>query len=394
MLIKRFIIVLCATLGLFSTPAQANFGIGPCCAGFVCGIIPCDTSCAGAAFNNMGASLSTSISTLNAGYSSLTQALSGVNNSHIVYTEALGASLIDQHTRYLQGMSANANRLTLAYQQAGIATNRNTDTLITGLHQALKELLLAKTANENNTTYDQFSQPLSGDILSDQVDTQRALSVNSELFIKQSLKSFNDYLNDTDNTRPVGSTHIIKAKALTEFVSDKHFNDIFAKNLISGDDMQYVFRVLSLLVEQRPLPSVLSGQTTVDKADFQQRRLNYNLQQLIVFEAIINLVASKLALTPAPESEYYYDPDKDLSGKTSQTEHLNGHVINRLVDPEWYNSIKKLNVTGLRRELTYQQAQKNMILMQQNTLKKQQNRLLALSFNSLDKPDDNPGEPR
>ena len=164
MLIQRLFIVMCMTMGFNATPAHAYFGIGPCCAGIICGIIPCDTSCAGTAFIEMGVSVSASLTTLNASYSSLSELLTGVNNSYVAHTSTLSASLTQQNTRYLQGMSANANRLTLAYQQAGIAANRNAETLMTGLHRALKELLLAKTVSENNAAYDHFAQPLSGDI--------------------------------------------------------------------------------------------------------------------------------------------------------------------------------------------------------------------------------------
>ena len=70
-MIIRFILIL-----LLSVPSvvKANFWLGPCCSGYMCGIIPCDGACSGKAFMDFG-------KTMTEGYAKASQSAMDITSS-------------------------------------------------------------------------------------------------------------------------------------------------------------------------------------------------------------------------------------------------------------------------------------------------------------------------
>ena len=104
--------------------SHANFGFGPCCSGYTCGIIPCDSSCAGKAFNSFGTKASQLLSSVNTSSKDLSLSEADVSASVAEMYSSLATSYQSNHESKITALDGVALKLELA--QSGLSKSVST----------------------------------------------------------------------------------------------------------------------------------------------------------------------------------------------------------------------------------------------------------------------------
>jgi len=116
---------------------HAYFGFGPCCSGYTCGVIPCDSTCAGPAFKSFTNSFKLNLNNLESNASNYIQTLSTTNSNSIDLYNSLvddenskTDQISESYSRYATGFSANLDLLTHSYiNSSTVCMNGITNTL-------------------------------------------------------------------------------------------------------------------------------------------------------------------------------------------------------------------------------------------------------------------------
>ena len=107
------------------TNAQ-EFGYGPCCAGAPCGIIPCDTTCAGPAITEYGASYSASAARIANGYTNLASVINTIDRNSVEFYQRMGSDSVNRQ----QALNERFQAMTAAYTLSQeVLSKTSTDSL-------------------------------------------------------------------------------------------------------------------------------------------------------------------------------------------------------------------------------------------------------------------------
>lgn len=335
--------------------AGLPFGLGPCCNGYMCGTIPCDSSCAGQAILNMGSSVSSAANNLTSAYKNLGEAIRTVDESVNKFRVDVISSLDEANQNLLKALSASTAKTELANQQATKSLERNTDYLAKSLKEALKQKSVAGLVSKNNISFGDSAQPLSGTIGADRAKALTTITARSKQVRSAALAGFEDYIGDKNLTAESAGTGIHMMKALKEFDENGLLNagDIFSEPVTATDKALLLQRILGYLVVPTPLKK---GNVSTDY-DYEIERKQYNYISSVAYNSLIKSVIDRTGFADRDWEKYY--ESYDTAGPTSTDKHslvsiFNSDVIGRLTDPEWYGSIKRLREAGLYREIAYQ----------------------------------------
>lgn len=144
---------------LVCSNANAYFGLGPCCSGVTCGVIPCDNTCAVPAFRSFTNSFKLNLNNLESSTNNYINLLSKTNSNNVDFFNTLANdenSITDQvaesYSRYATGFSANFDLLTNSY----IHSNK---TCMDGITNSLKNINLSQASKIINESLSIESLP-------------------------------------------------------------------------------------------------------------------------------------------------------------------------------------------------------------------------------------------
>lgn len=357
--------------------AALPWGWGPCCNGYMCGTIPCDSSCAGQAILNMGSSVSAAANNLTSAYERLGEAIKTVDESVNKLRVDVINSLDEYHQDLIKALSASTAKIELANHQSTKVLERNTDYLVKSLKEALKQKSVAGIVSENNISFSDSAQPLSGTIGADRAKVLTTITVRSEQVKNAALAGFADYIGDKKLTAESAGTNIHIMKALKEFDDNGALNvgDIFSEPVTSPDKALSLQRILGYLVVPSPLKK---GNASTD---YDLERKQYNYISSVAYNSLIGSVIDRTGFADRDWEKYY--ESYDTVGPTSTDKHslvsvFNSDVLGKLTSPEWYGSIKRLRKAGLYREITYQNGVSSALKYKLSDISKASNKVYSL----------------
>lgn len=114
-----------------------EFGFGPCCSGYLCGIVPCDKTCAGPAIGEFGASFSAGLDRISSNLNSYTDETLDTSSQASSFFQDVGASIGDFTEQFLSGIDANSRQMELLSQMHNTAYEQLADLVTNTFSQSL-----------------------------------------------------------------------------------------------------------------------------------------------------------------------------------------------------------------------------------------------------------------
>lgn len=171
----RFVLLI---LVLTCKNASANFGLGPCCSGAPCGIIPCDTSCAGKAFGNLGTSMQNSFLDINNNLAEVQAKYSEMNTKTIELYESLSQSDVKFKNSTIETIDRQNTSIGLEIEKVTKQILSRTSNRVTSL-KGVKNLSLAEFSEKKASFLRADSIAYTGQFLQTKKPfTSKSLKVN------------------------------------------------------------------------------------------------------------------------------------------------------------------------------------------------------------------------
>jgi hypothetical protein len=194
---KRLLLLRLRLFGLLiflhSPTVQAEFGIGPCCAGVTCGIIPCDSSCAGKAYTELGAEVSQRVIDVS---SSLNQTAQSTAESDSAIT-SLYQSLTNEFADHNQGLTSAIDALTIKKEAANTslakAIEASADLISSAISNAFIKITKLEQLVKFNELYGKRSQPDLIKSIGNHLEVNRHALMNSHTVESTLLSLYLDY---------------------------------------------------------------------------------------------------------------------------------------------------------------------------------------------------------
>lgn len=185
---------------LFMSPfASATFGLGPCCSGAICGIIPCDNECAGVALVSWGSNMSSGLSNSATTFDNLTKKTKTVGTNFVEFYSKATNSATKLSVDVLAGLDAMASKIefSIMAKQKSLEAMYNTTNSI--LHEAYSHSSLVKKLIRNTAKYGEYAQSVSArDLLNESKErvslgiTEQESRENLMQYVEQILLLQND----------------------------------------------------------------------------------------------------------------------------------------------------------------------------------------------------------
>lgn len=361
---------------VFAIPsvAYANFGLGPCCPPSVCGIIPCDSGCAGAAINQMGSNVASGLNNLNSAHQDLTSAVQDAIDAMTDLGTDLNDALLDQNQDILEGISASTSKIELSNNAASKSLERLSDHSVKTVVNALKQIEIARSTSDNNRMFGDSANPISGETGVNQARAIKTLNIQSVQLIEESTKEFIDYLNDANGTASGAGTSQHRMQSLAQLTTFDRLDRLLTADVLDSDQLQNMQLLIALSVSKYSFP--MPGAVPDD--DYQLRRKREISMLAIVYAGLMNAAVSKAGLVDTSWAGFYQDVVENQQGNTSLAGYYKADVNGRLTDPEWWGSILRLSNTGLQREKTYSAVLSSNLKMRLDNLSSTSNDLLSI----------------
>ena len=354
--------------------SYANFGLGPCCPPSVCGIIPCDSGCAGAAINQMGTNISSGFNNLSSAHQDLTSAVQDAIDAMTDLGTDVNDALMNQNSDLMDGLSASTAKIELSNNVATKSLERLADHSISSLVNALKEIEIARSTSENNRLFGDNANPVSGETGANQAIAIKTLNTQFNQILISSTEEFVDYVNDENSTSSGAGNGQHRMQSLTMLADNDRLDRILTSRVLEGDEFQSLQLLIGLAVSKYPL---VEDKSILDETYNLRRKREISLLAM-TYSGLLNASMSKVGLVDASWADYYQDANTNQSGDTSLIAFYEADINGRLTDPEWWGSILRLNQIGLQREKTYQTAVSGHLKVQLDNLSSSSNDLLAL----------------
>jgi len=365
-------VVVC--LLLQAPSATANFGFGPCCPPSVCGFIPCDSGCAGAAINQMGAAVANSLNGLNSSYQNITNGIQDTMDSMTNLGADGVSSLTQQNNKLLVALSAATNRIELANTVVAKTLERNADHTNTSFVNALKQMEVARATSENIKMFGGLSQPVSGDTGTNQALAIKKINVQMSQISSSSTIDFIRYLkdeNDTISGAGMGQHRTRSLKALSDF--DRLYR-FLTDSTLDDDDFKSLQMVIGLITSKYPL----AESSLAADIEYGIERKRHIAMLAMAYHALLMPASSRIGLDDADWAGFYQDVDPNAQNKIGLTGFFHAEINGKVSDPEWWGAVRRLTVAGLEREKVYQSALSSQLKDRLALMSETSNGLMAL----------------
>tara|TARA_R110002072_G_scaffold303138_2_gene495479 strand:+ start:16732 stop:17886 length:1155 start_codon:yes stop_codon:yes gene_type:complete len=361
---------------LFILPfnASANFGLGPCCPPSVCGIIPCDSGCAGAAISQMGTSVSQTLSNLDSAYQDLSSKAQDTIDSMNDLTRDVNQELLQQNERLLSSLSAATNKIELANLASAKSLERNTDHTVKSLTSSLKEMEISRIASENNSFFGDLSQPVSGIVGVNKAKSVQKISVQTLQVAESSTKNFIKYISDEQQTFSGAGRGQHRMQSLSSLSKFDKLYPMLIESTMDDDVFQNIQTILALTVSKEPY---VKSSLLLDEG-YELARHRQIAMLGMVYHSLITPIASRMGTDEASWSDFYQDIKPNTQGKTGLTGLLQGEVLGKVSDPEWWGATLRLNESGLLRENVFQAALSLQLKDRLSSISESSSQLLAI----------------
>ncbi|MCG7639615.1 hypothetical protein [Alteromonas sp. CNT1-28] len=225
--------------------SHANFGFGPCCSGYTCGIIPCDSSCAGKAFNSFGTKASQLLSSVNTSSKDLSLSEADVSASVAEMYSSLATSYQSNHESKITALDGVALKLELA--QSGLSKSVSTffEALVSEFVNALKSQSKLKAVHQNSNSFSEIGNPVFNELIIGTATDLKVALVDKQTFQFETSKKLNAFKNVTSKLHNSSKTKASLRKSIDSVSQDFDILSII-------DDGQNIFANLQILEQAKP----------------------------------------------------------------------------------------------------------------------------------------------
>lgn len=371
------------TVGLFLIPGQsfAAFGLGPCCTGAPCGIIPCDSGCAGQAITQMGSSVTAALSSLQSAYEQQTQVTNDTQESVNSLAQNLVENLNDTHQDQLRGLDAATARIETSLSAFIPARERLTDHKINSMRTILQRYFVASRAADSAKSLGPMAQPVSGESGPERSAAMASLVTRQDQIAARLIQDYYEFIG-SDEIADTGSKTLLSEMLDLDLDSFGGAPALLHVNILSAEQEQFYQRLLAYMVSTTPAKT--SGKSpnseTQELMDKRQAATNS-----MIFAALSAPLSARVATSPRNWNGLYEDAETSPDGAISLTETLRNDTTDRLTNAEYWGSVKKLSAAGLNRELIYLNSTNSVLRKLEYDLKQQAANMTALTLLSYDR---------
>ncbi|AEE25269.1 hypothetical protein [Paraglaciecola chathamensis] len=151
--------IFCSIVFLAISPiANATFGLGTCCSGVICGIIPCDNECSGAALTSWGASMSSGLDTAAASFNEMTDKTVMTGEGMAEFYTSSTANITEYSVELLAGLDALVDKIDLSILKKQKSLEAMIDSINAAFFRAYSLTAKVKEILNNDARYGELSQ--------------------------------------------------------------------------------------------------------------------------------------------------------------------------------------------------------------------------------------------
>ena len=343
---------LCISL---SNSSFASFGFGPCCGGFTCGIIPCDTGCSGAAFSSMGSTVSSLYKQWSSLLDDMTKASNDVNSELVDVGVNISNVLTSNHRDVISGLDAK-NKTVLATLDQQNKTIQNTgDASIASISNTLKSISIYRNEREiDNMFLGSTAQPATGVLLPNHAKYLKSVVVQRKQVELKFIEAFSDYYDYMIEMFYFGGKNIAM-KEMSLVLDDIELNNpsFIFKGTLSEDDFEpHVNYFFTSFLGMNGIDNGLFFETKGNDLYYSLSRAN-KPKIMFLMESLAVLYSGYIGIPGAPKRSLYFDYKGGPNGNLSQREYIESMVMGPLLSESWYEDVKILNESGLMREYLF-----------------------------------------
>ncbi len=366
----------CIILLFLSSTANANFGFGPCCPPSVCGIIPCDSGCAGQAITQMGSSASAALNALQSAYEQQSQATNDAAQSVNSLSKNLIQTLNDTHQDYLRGLDASTARIETSVSSLVPFKEGLSDHKINSIKIIVQKYFATRSASENTRDLGPMGQPVSGEIAPNRSQALKTIIVAADQMVDSNAEDYFSFQTNSQTTE-TGSKSILYSTIEQDIESFNNPSSYASGKVLSAEQEQYFQRLFAYMVSNKPAHlNVGSGDSEIDELN-ERRRAAINT---ILYEAFLVSMKYRVGTGEYDWQAAYEDLETNSQGETSLYEVLRSDTDDRLNNSEWWGAVKKSSQAGLNRELSYLNAANSMLRNMEYDVKAKASTLTSLLF--------------
>lgn len=325
---------------------------------FVLGGIPapCDSICAGPAFQTWGANISQAMNDLAQVQQDKTQAVQDavqeltsnwtptVSNAHTTFTQ-----------EYLKGLGASANRIELAWTTQTKAIERAADHMVQTLINSIKEINIAKGVAKNNAIFGDLAQPVSGDISLSMAPVRVRVRTEEDQMHQAMSSAFSDYISDANNigkTAGVGINNEILLKELNDLAAIK-VGDLITKRVTEKDTFDQYMKYINMIVSTETYPEIPIEE---DREEDELNRRIHVQKLTMIYNTLARTLLSVNPTTDVTWKDFYIDPIVNADAKTSTLGLMEAEINGPLEEEDWWGMVSSSNKAGISRSLIYMNA--------------------------------------
>lgn len=202
---------------LFSFQVKAEFGLGPCCSGATCGIVPCDSMCAGPALDRFGQSFSSLLDGTSSEHEALSQEVSATTQTASSFYEGLSNQRTTDVQNVLASMGGMVSKSLMSQNKTVKYLTSQFDAVTNSIVTAIKKIAKVESFAKNDANFGKNSMPNSLSVLTN--ESHDALDVISnreisEIILHQLISSSTNLKNE------MGERTALKKKMQAELKVD------------------------------------------------------------------------------------------------------------------------------------------------------------------------------
>lgn len=368
-------------LSLIPTHSYAAFGLGPCCSGFPCGIIPCDTGCAGQAITQMGSSVTAALSSLQSTYEQQTQVTNETQESVSSLAQSLVNVLNDTHQERLKGLDAATARIEMSLSAFIPGRERLTDHKINSMRTILQRYFVASRAADSAKSMGPMAQPVSGEFGPERAAAMASLVTRQNQIAGRLIQDYYDFIGN-DEIADSGSKSLLSEMLDQDLNSFGGAPALLHSNILSAEQEQFYQRLLAYMVSTTPAktPGKSFNSETQELLDKRQAATNS-----MIYAALAAPLSARMATSNRSWNGIYEEALTAPDGTVSLSETLRNDTTDRLTNAEYWGAVKKLSAAGLNRELVYLNSTNGVLRKLEYDLKQQAANMTALTLLSYDR---------
>ncbi|MFA0809397.1 hypothetical protein [Microbulbifer epialgicus] len=334
----------------------------------------CDSACGGVALQGLGSSVASAMQSQASSNQNLLTAINDVTQSSVDFgvdmTDAWTSSSMD----ILSGLDARTSKIELAQAMQIKAYELSTDTINNIFVQSLREQYTARKVSENNLLFSENAMPETGEI-----GAIAALEFK-EAYLKTHLHADETTKNQIHYGEEItpGDISIAQNKKISK--SDEIFNSakLYCEKTLSNEELNNFQVLISYITNPNPLPQYSANDLSSPKGqDYELNRKIYNAKVSIVSAIVYELISHRAQFSSPDWVRSYVDRSSN-EPKLSITETFSSLVNGRTTSEGWYLNTKLMNETGLKRELTYLESERNALLFLLTQRREWRNQLLSI----------------